>query len=277
MTPCPERLTPQLPRALRETDRGLRPRLRARLLRDHLRGRSPTTSSTWWPPTAASPTAIRTGAGAWSTSSSPRATSTGSRKSTSWSSTTTRPTPTCSRANAEVDQKLVMAHVYGHGDFFKNNFSFQHTNRQMMDEMANHATRVRRWIDKVGVEKVEDFIDRCLVAREPHRLPRALHPAESGPKPCGRGGQEQRAGGGLRESTASTCAASSTPIEFLDQQRKKVEDEKQRQEAVPGAAAARRAVVPARARAARALGARHPGHRSARRPTTSRRRARPKS
>ena len=27
-------------------------------------------------------------------------------------------------ANAEVDQKLVMAHVYGHNDFFKNNFTF---------------------------------------------------------------------------------------------------------------------------------------------------------
>jgi len=28
------------------------------------------------------------------------------------------------RGDAEVDQKLVMAHVYGHCDFFKNNFSF---------------------------------------------------------------------------------------------------------------------------------------------------------
>src|SRR5687767_12825612 len=65
-------------------------------------------------------------------------------------------------SNAEVDQKLVMAHVYGHSDFFKNNFYFSKTNRKMMDEMANHATRVRRWIDKVGLEKVEDFIDRCL-------------------------------------------------------------------------------------------------------------------
>jgi stage V sporulation protein R len=65
-------------------------------------------------------------------------------------------------SNAEVDQKLVMAHVYGHCDFFKNNFYFQHTNRRMMDEMANHATRVRRWVDKVGIEKVEDFIDRAL-------------------------------------------------------------------------------------------------------------------
>src|SRR5689334_7935731 len=65
-------------------------------------------------------------------------------------------------SNMDVDQKLVMAHVYGHVDFFKNNFSFQHTNRKMMDEMANHATRVRRIIDKVGIEPVETFIDRCL-------------------------------------------------------------------------------------------------------------------
>ena len=65
-------------------------------------------------------------------------------------------------SNPEVDQKLVMAHVFGHGDFFKNNFSFAHTNRKMMDEMANHATRVRRWIDRIGIELVEDFIDRAL-------------------------------------------------------------------------------------------------------------------
>ena len=57
-------------------------------------------------------------------------------------------------SNSDVDQKLVMAHVYGHCDFFKNNFSFAHTNRRMIDEMANHSTRVRRWIDKTGVEKV---------------------------------------------------------------------------------------------------------------------------
>ena len=64
--------------------------------------------------------------------------------------------------NAMVDQKLVMAHVYGHVDFFKNNFCFAHTNRKMMDEMANHATRVRRYIDKYGQETVESFLDTCL-------------------------------------------------------------------------------------------------------------------
>lgn len=65
-------------------------------------------------------------------------------------------------SNMDVDQKLVMAHVYGHVDFFKNNFAFAHTNRKMMDTMANHGTRIRRFIDKYGIEKVEGFVDRCL-------------------------------------------------------------------------------------------------------------------
>ena len=65
-------------------------------------------------------------------------------------------------SNADVDQKLVMAHVFGHVDFFKNNFMFRHTNRKMMDQMANHATRVRRYQDRLGVDPVEDFVDRCL-------------------------------------------------------------------------------------------------------------------
>ena len=55
-----------------------------------------------------------------------------------------------------------MAHVYGHCDFFKNNYWFSQTNRKMMDEMANHGNRVRRYMDEVGVEEVEEFIDACL-------------------------------------------------------------------------------------------------------------------
>jgi stage V sporulation protein R len=66
------------------------------------------------------------------------------------------------KANAEVEQKLVMAHVFGHADFFKNNLWFSETNRRMIDEMANHATRVRHYVDRHGVEAVEDFIDACL-------------------------------------------------------------------------------------------------------------------
>ncbi|MFT4704932.1 MAG: stage V sporulation protein R [Bradymonadia bacterium] len=64
--------------------------------------------------------------------------------------------------NRMVDQRTVMAHVFGHVDFFANNYYFSKTNRKMVDQMANHATRVRRLIDRLGVEKVEKFIDTCL-------------------------------------------------------------------------------------------------------------------
>ena len=64
--------------------------------------------------------------------------------------------------NTFVDQKTVMAHVYGHCDFFKNNVWFSKTSRKMMDGMANHATRIHRHIDREGYETVEQFIDVCL-------------------------------------------------------------------------------------------------------------------
>lgn len=86
--------------------------------------------------------------------------------------------------NALVDHKTVMAHVYAHCDFFKNNVWFAKTNRRMIDEMANHATRIRRYIERYGLERVERFIDTCLglenlidphsvfMLRKPRRPPR---------------------------------------------------------------------------------------------------------
>ena len=85
--------------------------------------------------------------------------------------------------NSLVDQKLVISHVCAHNDFFKNNYYFSKTNRKMIDEMANHATRVRRYMDRYGVERVEAFIDVChsldnlidpmsmYIAREPAPAP----------------------------------------------------------------------------------------------------------
>jgi len=64
--------------------------------------------------------------------------------------------------NQLVDQKLVMAHVYAHCDFFKNNIYFEHTNRNAVNEFANHASRIRRLIERIGLESVESFIDTCL-------------------------------------------------------------------------------------------------------------------
>ncbi len=66
------------------------------------------------------------------------------------------------RCNHTVDQKLVMAHVYGHCDFFKNNAYFGHTTRKMMDEIANHAARIRHYVERFGEDEVEAFMDRCM-------------------------------------------------------------------------------------------------------------------
>jgi stage V sporulation protein R len=74
--------------------------------------------------------------------------------------------------NARVDQKLVMAHVYGHCDFFKCNHWFSKTNRKMMDDTANHGNRIRSYMDVHGEATVEDFVDVCLSIEDlidPHR------------------------------------------------------------------------------------------------------------
>jgi len=64
--------------------------------------------------------------------------------------------------NMMVDHKTVIAHVYAHCDFFKNNIWFSRTDRRMMDEMANHATRIRRYVERHGFERVEKLIDTYL-------------------------------------------------------------------------------------------------------------------
>jgi len=88
------------------------------------------------------------------------------------------------RDNQPVDHKTVIAHVYAHADFFKNNVWFEHTNRKMLDEMANHATRIRRYVDRFGFEAVEKFLDTCLSLEDlidPHSL--FMRRTTSGPVP----------------------------------------------------------------------------------------------
>jgi stage V sporulation protein R len=66
------------------------------------------------------------------------------------------------KTNSDMEQKLVMAHVFGHADFFKNNVWFQPTDRHMLDRMADDGTRVRRMIDHHGQDVVETFLDLAL-------------------------------------------------------------------------------------------------------------------
>jgi stage V sporulation protein R len=135
-------------------------------------------------------------------------------------------------SNAEVDQKLVMAHVYGHADFFKNNFYFQHTNRRMIDEMANHATRIRRWVDKVGIDKVEDFIDRALSLENLIDYHSPYIRRNPDPRRAEEEDKSNERVEGFRVSR-EYMRGFVNPTEFLEEQRKKVEDEKQRKKQFP--------------------------------------------
>lgn len=127
-------------------------------------------------------------------------------------------------ANAEVDQKLVMAHVYGHNDFFKNNFTFKYTNRKMVDEMANHATRIRRWIDKIGVEKIEDFVDTCLSLE--NLIDQHAPHIRRNPDPRVVKEQVNVAPTGFKVDK-EYMRPYMNPADFLAKQKKQVEDEKQ--------------------------------------------------
>ena len=59
-------------------------------------------------------------------------------------------------------QKVVMAHVMGHSDFFKNNYLFSSTHRQMLNRMGDHAGSIQNILDtkKVNYEEMEQFIDK---------------------------------------------------------------------------------------------------------------------
>jgi len=89
-------------------------------------------------------------------------------------------------SNALVDQKLVIAHVYAHCDFFKNNLWFSQTNRKMMDEMANHSTRIRKHIERQGYDVVERWLDVCITLEDqidPYSVFMKRQAGRSDPKP----------------------------------------------------------------------------------------------
>jgi stage V sporulation protein R len=138
-------------------------------------------------------------------------------------------------SNKLVDHKMVMAHVYGHVDFFKNNMWFAHTSRKMMDEMANHGTRIRRYIDRYGYETVERFLDICLSidnlidvhAPGIRRRPERYHP-------FGRKDEDDGRSRPVRKlPSKSYMDGYINPPEFLEAQRQKIEGRQERKKRFP--------------------------------------------
>lgn len=68
----------------------------------------------------------------------------------------------CLDSNSLLDNVTVVAHALGHADFFKNNIYFSQTSQNMMNELANHGTRIRRYMSRWGKERVTEFIDYVL-------------------------------------------------------------------------------------------------------------------
>lgn len=68
--------------------------------------------------------------------------------------------------NSLVQNKLVIAHVFAHSDFFKNNHYFSHASRKMVETMAVHAAKIREYEFKYGRREVEIFLDAALAIQE---------------------------------------------------------------------------------------------------------------
>ncbi|MQL51269.1 stage V sporulation protein R [Desulfofundulus thermobenzoicus] len=78
--------------------------------------------------------------------------------------------------NSLVQNKMVVAHVLAHCDFFKNNVHFSHTPRHMVESMASAAERFRGYELRYGRDKVEAFLDAVISIQEhvdPHHFIKA--------------------------------------------------------------------------------------------------------
>lgn len=151
--------------------------------------------------------------------------------------------------NSLVDQKLVMAHVYAHVDFFKNNYCFRTTdldiggrganpiakpknydpNRRWIDKMANHGARVRRHAARHGLSKVEEFIDHCL-SLENLIDPNAAFVPRKAPRDED---EEPQATEVPRLKSKDYMQSFINPQEYLDKQKKKIADEKEQTRRFP--------------------------------------------
>ena len=68
--------------------------------------------------------------------------------------------------NSLIQNKLIVAHVLAHSDFFKNNAHFSHTRRDMVESMTATAERISHYEMIYGKDKVEAFLDAVLAIQE---------------------------------------------------------------------------------------------------------------
>jgi stage V sporulation protein R len=127
---------------------------------------------------------------------------------------------------------MVMAHVYAHCDFFKNNVWFSKTNRKMVDEMANHGTRVQNYLERHGEDVVEGFLDTCLSIEDLIDAHSAFiqhkRPAAQGPL---KGEEETQTVRKMKSKYYMDGYIN--PRDFIEAEQKKIEEEKAKAKQFP--------------------------------------------
>ena len=77
--------------------------------------------------------------------------------------------------NSLIQNKLIIAHVLAHCDFFKHNVRFSNTRRDMVESMTATAERIAAYEMLYGKEEVERFLDAVLAIQE-HIDPSIMRP-----------------------------------------------------------------------------------------------------
>ncbi|WP_419960843.1 SpoVR family protein [Psychrobacillus sp. BM2] len=77
--------------------------------------------------------------------------------------------------NSLIQNKLIIAHVLAHCDFFKHNVRFSNTRRDMVESMTATAERIAAYEMLYGKEEVESFLDAVLAIQE-HIDPSIMRP-----------------------------------------------------------------------------------------------------
>ncbi|EQB38426.1 stage V sporulation protein R [Virgibacillus kapii] len=77
--------------------------------------------------------------------------------------------------NSLIQNKLIVAHVLAHCDFFKNNVRFSNTRRDMVESMTATAERIAHYEMIHGKQEVEAFLDAILAIQE-HIDPSIIRP-----------------------------------------------------------------------------------------------------
>lgn len=152
--------------------------------------------------------------------------------------------------NSLTDQRLVMAHVYAHVDFFKNNFAFRVTdmdtsgrltdpmrhrhpyepNRKWIDKMANHGGRLRHHIERFGINKIEEFLDICLCLDNLIDPWRPFHGETPKPVPQDDAPENVEV---PRLRSKDYMESFINPVEYLEEQKKKLEAERAKRRRFP--------------------------------------------